>query len=67
MKGFNHLFDVFPDGPPLQGRAIGLRNPQVRAAFDEVIIFLEDRVGSKTKIPPHESKTVKKFRQTGLR
>lgn len=45
MKGFNHLFDVFPDGPPPRGHAIGLGNPEVRTAFDEVMIFLEDEVG----------------------
>jgi acetyl esterase/lipase len=49
MRGFNHLFDVFPDGPPPQGHAIGLRNPQVRTAFDEVILFLKDQVGSGTE------------------
>jgi acetyl esterase/lipase len=46
MKGFNHLFDVYPDGLPPEGHAIGLRNPQVRLAFDEVMIFLKSRIGS---------------------
>ena len=49
MRGFNHLFDVFPDGPSPQGHAIGLRNPQVRTAFAEVILFLKDQVGSRTE------------------
>jgi acetyl esterase/lipase len=46
MKGFNHLFDVYPDALPPKGHAIGLRNPQVRLAFDEVMIFLRNRIGS---------------------
>ena len=46
MKGFNHLFDVYPDALPPKGHAIGLRNPQVRSAFDEVMIFLKHRIAS---------------------
>ncbi len=46
MKGFNHLFDVYPDALPPEGHAIGLKNPQVRLAFDEVMIFLKRRIGS---------------------
>ena len=46
MKGFNHLFDVYPDAPPPAGHAIGLRNPQVRLAFDEVMVFLKHQIGS---------------------
>ena len=46
MKGFNHLFDVYPDALPPEGHAIGLKNPQVRSAFHEVMSFLEERIGS---------------------
>jgi acetyl esterase/lipase len=46
MKGFNHLFDVYPDALPPEGHAIGLRNQQVKLAFDEVMIFLKRRIGS---------------------
>jgi len=38
MKGFDHLFDVFPNG--LAGEAIGLQNPQAAAAFREVLLFI---------------------------
>jgi acetyl esterase/lipase len=46
MKGFNHLFDVYPDAPPPEGHAIGLRNPQVKLAFEQVMTFLKQRIGS---------------------
>jgi hypothetical protein len=29
MRGFNHLFDVFPDGLPPASKAIGLQNPML--------------------------------------
>jgi acetyl esterase/lipase len=44
MKGFNHLFDVFPDGLPPEGRPTGLGNPQVSLAFDVVMDFLARHV-----------------------
>lgn len=46
MKGFNHLFDVYPDALPPEGHATGLGNPQVRLAFDQVMLFLKHRIGS---------------------
>jgi acetyl esterase/lipase len=45
MKGFNHLFDIYSDAPPPEGHAIGLKNPQVRLALDEVMLFLKHRIG----------------------
>jgi len=35
MSGFNHLFDVFPNGLPPAGKPIGLQNPQAAAAFQQ--------------------------------
>jgi acetyl esterase/lipase len=40
MVGFNHLFDVFPDGLPPEGKPTGLQNPKVAAAFQDVLGFL---------------------------
>jgi dipeptidyl aminopeptidase/acylaminoacyl peptidase len=40
MEGFDHLFDVFPDGLPPNGKPIGLRNPKVAEAFRSVLSFL---------------------------
>jgi acetyl esterase/lipase len=47
MKGFNHLFDVYPDALPPEGHPIGLKNPKVRSAFDEVMVFLKARLSAK--------------------
>ena len=40
MVGFDHLFDVFPDGLPPKGNPIGLQNPKVAEAFRAVLSFL---------------------------
>jgi acetyl esterase/lipase len=40
MVGFDHLFDVFPDGLPPKGNPTGLRNPKVAEAFRAVLSFL---------------------------
>jgi dipeptidyl aminopeptidase/acylaminoacyl peptidase len=40
MLGFDHLFDVFPDGLPPKGNPIGLQNPKVSEAFRAVLSFL---------------------------
>ena len=40
MVGFNHLFDVFPDGLPPEGKPIGLQNRKVAVAFQDVLTFL---------------------------
>ena len=40
MVGFNHLFDVFPDGLPPKGKPMGLQNQKVAAAFQAVLGFL---------------------------
>ncbi len=45
MKGFNHLFDVFPDGLPPEAKPIGLQNRKVAAAFQEVLSFLSRYLG----------------------
>jgi acetyl esterase/lipase len=45
MEGFDHGFDVFPDGFPPQGKPIGLQHPKVAAAFEEVLSFLAKHVG----------------------
>ena len=45
MGGFNHLFDVFPDGLPPQGQPIGLQNAKVAEAFQAVLTFLAEYVG----------------------
>ena len=49
MRGFNHLFDVFPDGLPPAGKAIGLQNPQAAAAFHEALLFIAKHIG--TEVP----------------
>ena len=41
MEGYDHLFDVFPDGWPPTGRPGELKDPKVLAAFDEVVRFLQ--------------------------
>jgi hypothetical protein len=40
MVGFDHMFDVFPDGLPPKGNPIGLQNPKVAEAFRAVLSFL---------------------------
>jgi acetyl esterase/lipase len=40
MVGFNHLFDVFPDGLPPVGKPTGLQNRKVASAFQDVLDFL---------------------------
>jgi hypothetical protein len=40
MAGFNHMFDVFPDGLPPKGKPTGLQNVKVAAAFRDVLGFL---------------------------
>jgi acetyl esterase/lipase len=49
MRGFNHLFDVFPDGLPPAGKAIGLQNPQAAAAFHAALLFIAKHIG--TEVP----------------
>jgi dipeptidyl aminopeptidase/acylaminoacyl peptidase len=44
MKGFNHLFDVFPDGLPPHVQPIGLRNAKVAEALQAVLTFLARQV-----------------------
>jgi acetyl esterase/lipase len=46
VRGFNHLFDVFPDGLPPAGKPIGLQNPQAAAAFHEALLFLAKHIGA---------------------
>jgi len=46
MRGFNHLFDVFPDGLPPAGKAIGLQNPQAAAAFQAALLFIAKNIGT---------------------
>jgi acetyl esterase/lipase len=45
MEGFNHMFDVFPDGLPPEGKPVGLRNRKVAAAFQDVLGFLSRFLG----------------------
>ena len=49
MRGFNHLFDVFPDGLPPAGKAIGLQNAQAAAAFHPALLFIAKHIG--TEVP----------------
>lgn len=46
MRGFNHLFDVFPDGLPPAGKATGLQNPQAAAAFRAALLFIARHIGN---------------------
>ncbi|MBV8629917.1 MAG: alpha/beta hydrolase [Silvibacterium sp.] len=46
MRGFNHLFDVYPEGLPPAGKAIGLQNPQAAAAFQAALLFIAKHIGS---------------------
>jgi dipeptidyl aminopeptidase/acylaminoacyl peptidase len=42
MKGFGHVFDVYPDS---SGEPIGLKHPKVAEAFEMVLAFLKKHVG----------------------
>jgi len=44
MRGFYHLFDVYPDGPPFEGKGIGLQNPQAAAAFQAALLFIAKHI-----------------------
>ncbi len=44
MKGYDHLFDVFPGGWP-DAEPFGLADPAVAAAYDEVVAFLRSHLG----------------------
>jgi dipeptidyl aminopeptidase/acylaminoacyl peptidase len=44
MEGFDHLFDIFPEGF-LKGDPIGLKHPKVAEAFEAVLAFLQAHVG----------------------
>jgi acetyl esterase/lipase len=45
MKGFDHLFDKFPNGWGPDAEPIGLKHPEVAEAFDQVVAFLNTHVG----------------------
>ena len=45
MKGFDHLFDKFPKGWEPNAEPIGLKDPKVAEAFDQVVAFLKMHVG----------------------
>jgi acetyl esterase/lipase len=44
MEKFDHLFDKFPNGWGPNAEPIGLKNPKVAAAFDQVVAFLNKYV-----------------------
>ena len=46
MKGYDHLFDVFPEGWPAERPPSELKDPTVIAAFDSVLQFLSEHVGT---------------------
>lgn len=46
MEGYDHLFDVFPDGWPSDTKPSVLEDETVIEAYDEVIAFLEQYLGS---------------------
>jgi hypothetical protein len=46
VRGFHHLFDVFPDGLPPAGKPIGSQNPQAAAAFHETLLFIAKHIGA---------------------
>ena len=48
MNGYNHAFDVFATYPP-QGPPIGMRRPEVTAAFDDVVAFLTSELRRKRR------------------
>lgn len=45
MENSDHLFDVFPAGLTPDAQPIGLRDPKVAAAFDQVVAFLNKHLG----------------------
>ncbi len=48
MKGFDHLFDKFPNGWGPGAEPIGLKHPKVAEAFDQVVTFLNTHVGRRS-------------------
>jgi acetyl esterase/lipase len=44
MKNYDHLFDVFPQGWAPNAEPIGLKDPKVAAAYDDVVAFLKKHV-----------------------
>jgi acetyl esterase/lipase len=45
MKGLGHAFDLLPEGLP-EGEPLGLKHPKVAEAFDAVLAFLNDHMGT---------------------
>jgi len=45
MRNYDHLFDVFPTGWTPDAEPIGLKDPKVAAAYDDVVAFLKKHVG----------------------
>jgi acetyl esterase/lipase len=45
MHNYDHLFDVFPTGFRSDAEPIGLKDPKVAQAYDEVVRFLRKHVG----------------------
>ena len=45
MEGYDHLFDVFPDGWPSDTKPARLEDATVIAAYDEVLAFLDQYFG----------------------
>lgn len=46
MKGYDHLFDVFPGGWPSEGPPTELKDQKVIEAYDAVLAFLKTELGS---------------------
>ena len=44
MRNYDHLFDVFPTGWTPDAEPIGLKDPKVAAAYDDVVAFLKKHV-----------------------
>jgi hypothetical protein len=44
MRGFDYLFDVFPDGLPPAGKPIGSQNTQAAAAFLAALLFMAEQI-----------------------
>jgi acetyl esterase/lipase len=45
MRNYDHVFDVFPTGPGPDAEPIGLKDPEVSAAFDQVVALLRKHLG----------------------
>jgi acetyl esterase/lipase len=45
MRNYDHLFDVFPTGWTPDAEPLGLKDPKVAAAYDDVVKFLSKHVG----------------------